>query len=164
MGMTVEMQPSKGPHFPNPLLSPDDEQFTKVLQKDVNVAMELEYVFKAITLTRYKLNGRVPLIGFCGSPWTLFCYMVEGGASKMFIDVKTWIYRYPEASTKLLQRIAEICVEYLALQIKAGAQARKFFQFFFRSRLTLTRSSCKYLTPWQENYHHQHSSDSQSLT
>lgn len=127
MGMTVEMQPSKGPHFPNPLLSPDDEQFTKVLQKDVNVAMELEYVFKAITLTRYKLNGRVPLIGFCGSPWTLFCYMVEGGASKMFIDVKTWIYRYPEASTKLLQRIAEICVEYLALQIKAGAQLVQIF-------------------------------------
>ncbi|TQS37165.1 hypothetical protein Golomagni_02369 [Golovinomyces magnicellulatus] len=123
MGMTVEMLPAKGPHFPAPLSSPDDSQYLEVLSKDVDVSSELSYVFKAITLTRQKLRGRVPLIGFCGAPWTLFCYMVEGGGSKMFIEVKTWIYRYPDATKKLLQKIAEVCVEYLALQVQAGAQA-----------------------------------------
>nr|GFD52876.1 uroporphyrinogen decarboxylase chloroplast precursor [Tanacetum cinerariifolium] len=61
-------------------------------------------------------------IGFCGAPWTLLSYMVEGGGSKMFIQVKTWIYKYPEATKALLQKIAELCVEYLALQVVAGAQ------------------------------------------
>ena len=73
-------------------------------------------------MTRQKLAGRVPLIGFCGAPWTLLCYMVEGGGSKMFIQTKTWIYKYPEESKALLQKIAELCVEYLALQVQAGAQ------------------------------------------
>ncbi|RKF60255.1 Uroporphyrinogen decarboxylase [Erysiphe neolycopersici] len=127
MGMTVEMLISKGPHFPTPLKSPDDDQYLRVLNKEVDVAMELDYVFKAITMTRHKLKGKVPLIGFCGSPWTLFCYMVEGGGSKMFIEVKTWIYKYPEATEKLLLKIAEICVEYLALQVQAGAQLVQVF-------------------------------------
>ncbi|RKF71867.1 Calcium-transporting ATPase 1 [Golovinomyces cichoracearum] len=127
MGMTVEMLPAKGPHFPAPLSSPDDSQYLEVLSKDVDVSSELSYVFKAITMTRQKLKGRVPLIGFCGAPWTLFCYMVEGGGSKMFIQVKTWIYRYPDATKMLLQKIAEICVEYLALQVQAGAQLVQVF-------------------------------------
>ena len=120
--MTVEMVDKKGPHFPHPLQSPDDEQYKAVLRKDVNVAAELDYVYKAITLTRHKLKGRVPLFGFCGAPWTLLCYMVEGGGSKIFKEVKTWIYKYPESSKDLLQKIAEVCVEYLALQVQAGAQ------------------------------------------
>lgn len=127
MGMTVEMLASKGPHFPAPLKSPDDDQYHRVLSKDVQVSFELDYVFKAITMTRHKLKGRVPLIGFCGSPWTLFCYMVEGGGSKMFIEVKTWIYKYSSATKKLLMKIAEICVEYLALQVQAGAQLVQVF-------------------------------------
>lgn len=122
LGMTVEMLPQKGPHFPQPLKSPDDEQYKAVLSKRVDVAAELDYVYKAITLTRQKLKGRVPLFGFCGAPWTLLCYMVEGGGSKIFKEVKTWIYKYPQASKDLLQKIAEVCVEYLALQVQAGAQ------------------------------------------
>lgn len=122
MGMTVEMVDKKGPHFPNPLKSPDDGQFEQVLNKKVDVAQELRYVYEAITLTRQKLNGRVPLFGFCGAPWTLLCYMVEGGGSKLFVQSKTWIYKYSAATKKLLQKIAEICVEYLALQVQAGAQ------------------------------------------
>lgn len=122
LGMTVEMVDKKGPHFPEPLKSPDDDQYKRVLSKEVDVAAELDYVYKAITLTRQKLKGRVPLFGFCGSPWTLLCYMVEGGGSKLFVQTKTWIYKYPQASKDLLQKIAEVCVEYLALQVKAGAQ------------------------------------------
>lgn len=122
MGMTVEMIDKKGPHFPEPLKSPEDEQFGRVMERQVNVADELDYVYKAITLTRQKLKGRVPLIGFCGAPWTLFCYMVEGGGTKLFAQSKTWIYKYPEATKKLLAKISDICVDHLALQVKAGAQ------------------------------------------
>ena len=120
LGMTVEMIDKKGPHFPQPLLTPTDGQYAEVLKKHVDVAKELDYVYKAITLTRTKLAGRVPLIGFCGAPWTLFCYMV--GNTKLSKECKTWIYKYPEETKALLQKTAEVCVEYLALQVKAGAQ------------------------------------------
>jgi uroporphyrinogen decarboxylase len=122
LGMTVEMVDKKGPHFPNPLKSPADPQYEEIMAKEINVANELDYVYKAITLTRHKLEGKVPLIGFCGAPWTLLCYMVEGGGSKLFIESKTWIFKYPQASKDLLQKIAEVCVEHLALQVQAGAQ------------------------------------------
>lgn len=118
------MVDKKGPHFPDPLQTPEDKQYKEVLERKVDVAESLDYVYKAITLTRKKLAGRVPLIGFCGAPWTLLCYMVEGGGSKMFIQIKTWIYKHPEESKALLQKIAELCVEYLALQVQAGAQVR----------------------------------------
>jgi len=127
LGMIVEMVDKKGPHFPHPLKSPDDEQYKQVLSKKVDVAVELDYVYKAITMTRHKLKGRVPLFGFCGAPWTLLCYMVEGGGSKIFKEVKTWIYKYPQATKDLLQKIAEVCVEYLALQVQAGAQLIQVF-------------------------------------
>jgi len=122
MGMEVVMVDKKGPHFPKPLETPNDEQYRKVLERVVDVKKELDYVYNAITLTRQKLKGRVPLIGFCGAPWTLMCYMVEGGGTKLFKEVKTWIYKYPSESKALLQKIADICVEYLAEQVVAGAQ------------------------------------------
>lgn len=127
MGMTVEMIDKKGPHFPNPLKTPADKQYTELMQRDVDVERELDYVFKAITLTRHKLKGRVPLFGFCGAPWTLLCYMVEGGGSKLFVQAKTWIYKYSLESQTLLLKIAKLCVEYLALQVKAGAQIVQVF-------------------------------------
>ncbi|KAJ2904162.1 hypothetical protein MKZ38_008783 [Zalerion maritima] len=127
MGMTVEMVDKKGPHFPNPLKNPDDGQYAELMKRDVDVGTELDYVYKAITLTRKKLAGRVPLIGFCGAPWTLFCYMVEGGGTKLFIETKKWIFRYPGATKAMLQKIAALCVEYLALQVKAGAQMVQIF-------------------------------------
>jgi uroporphyrinogen decarboxylase len=124
MGMEVIMVDKKGPHFPNPLKSPDDGQYQEIMKREVDVKTELDYVYKAITMTRVKLQGRVPLIGFCGAPWTLLCYMVEGGGSKIFKDVKTWIYKYPEASNAILDKISTLCIEYLALQVAAGAQVR----------------------------------------
>jgi len=122
LGMEVVMVDKKGPHFPDPLKTPNDKQYQQIMDLDVDVKVSLDYVYKAITMTRTKLNGRVPLFGFCGAPWTLLCYMVEGGGSKMFKDIKTWVYQYPEQSKALLQKIAEVCVEYLALQVEAGAQ------------------------------------------
>jgi uroporphyrinogen decarboxylase len=127
MGMEVRMVDGQGPTFDHPLRSPTDGRYEKVIDKEVDVQTELDYVYQAITLTRQKLDGRVPLIGFCGAPWTLLCYMVEGGGSKIFKEVKTWIYRYPEESQVLLRKIASICVEYLAQQVVAGAQLVQVF-------------------------------------
>ncbi|CAD6564471.1 MAG: Uroporphyrinogen decarboxylase in heme biosynthesis [Alectoria sarmentosa] len=127
MGMVVEMLDGKGPHFPKPLRAPTDRQYQDLLSKRVDVEKELDYVYQAITLTRQKLKGRVPLFGFCGAPWTLLCYMVEGGGSKMFVQSKTWVYKYPNESKKLLEKIALLCVQYLAFQVKAGAQIVQIF-------------------------------------
>ena len=125
--MVVEMVDKKGPHFPEPLRSPEDEQFKRIMVRDMDVTKELDYVYHAITLTRHKLKGRVPLFGFCGAPWTLLCYMVEGGGSKLFQQSKTWIYRYAEDSKRLLTKIATVCAEHLAMQVKAGAQIVQVF-------------------------------------
>ncbi|KAK4954424.1 Uroporphyrinogen decarboxylase in heme biosynthesis [Elasticomyces elasticus] len=127
MGMEVVMVDGKGPHFPDPLGSPEDKQYSEVMEREVDVKESLDYVYKAITMTRKKLKGRVPLYGFCGAPFTLLCYMVEGGGSKIFKQMKTWIFKYPEESKKLLQKIAELCVEYLAQQVLAGAQIVQVF-------------------------------------
>lgn len=147
MGMTVEMLKEKGPHFPDPLKTPADAQFKELMRREVDVAQELDYVFQAITLTRQKLKGRVPLFGFCGAPWTLLCYMVEGGGSKLFMASKTWIYKYSLESQALLLKIAQLCVEYLALQVKAGAQIIQVFDSWAAelSPSTFNRFSLPYL-------------------
>ena len=128
MGMTVEMSDATGPFFPKPLKDPSDGQYQEVLGKDVDVGKELLHVYQAITITKHELQGQVPLFGFCGAPWTLLCYMVEGGASKAFKEAKTWIYKYPKESNSLLQKIAESCVEHLALQVQAGADIVQVFE------------------------------------
>ncbi|KAH3675071.1 hypothetical protein WICMUC_002903 [Wickerhamomyces mucosus] len=125
MGMDVQMIDKQGPHFTDPLRVPKD---LEKLSKDVDVLKELDWAFKAITLTRKKLNGRVPLLGFCGGPWTLMVYMIEGGGSRLFRYAKEWIYRYPEASHELLQRITDVAVEFLAQQVIAGAQMLQVFE------------------------------------
>lgn len=127
MGMDVVMLPEKGPHFPDPLASPEDEQYAQILEREVDVKESLRYVYEAISMTREKLKGRVPLFGFCGAPFTLLCYMVEGGGSRTFQQTKTWIYRYNAEAKKLLQKIAELCTEYLAQQVVAGAQIVQVF-------------------------------------
>jgi len=117
LGMEVLMNPA--PFFSAPLNTPDD---IKKLRDQVDVNKELGYVFEAITMTRKELNGEVPLIGFCGAPWTLFAYMVEGGGSKTFQKSKTWLFKYPEESKALMMRIADVCVTFLVGQARAGAQ------------------------------------------
>jgi len=122
MGMEVQMNP--GPHFPEPLGVPAD---VSKLSRTVDVDKELGYVFQAITMTRKELDGQVPLIGFSGAPWTLFAYMIEGGGSKTLQKAKTWLFKYPEESKALLMRIADICIDYLVGQAKAGAQLLQVF-------------------------------------
>ena len=127
MGMEVVMVDGKGPVFPHPLEGPEDKQFGEVLGREVDVKSALGYVYEAITLTRKKLDGRVPLFGFCGAPFTLLCYMVEGGGSRTFQQTKTWIYKYKKQAKDLLQKIAELSTEYLAQQVVAGAQIVQVF-------------------------------------
>jgi len=172
LGMEVLMTP--GPYFPNPLVTPAD---VEKLNKVVDVHKELGYVFEAITQTRTELNGEVPLIGFCGAPWTLFAYMVEGGGSKTFQKVKTWIFKYPEESKALLMRIADVCVDFLVGQVEAGAQVLQIFDSWaselsphdfalfslpslqhisrtVRSRLASSSSSCPPLTLFAKGANH----------
>ncbi|KAG1753731.1 uroporphyrinogen decarboxylase [Suillus paluster] len=122
MGMEVIMNP--GPHFPNPLNTPEDME---KLPREVDVEKELGYVFEALTLTRKTLAGQVPLIGFSGAPWTLMMYMIEGGGSQTRQKSKTWLFKYPEASKQLLERITDVCVRYLIGQVNAGAQLLQIF-------------------------------------
>lgn len=126
MGMKVEMVEGKGPHFPEPLRT--EEQLQKVLDYKVNVLDELEWAFKAITMTRTKLDGQVPLLGFCGAPWTLLVYMTEGGGSRLFRFAKQWLNESPESSHKLLQKITDVAVEFLCQQVVAGCQMLQVFE------------------------------------
>ncbi len=123
MGMSVRIVKGEGPVFDEPLLRPED--MDRLSEPDLH--RELGYVFDALSLTRRRLDGRVPLIGFCGAPWTLMAYMVEGGGSKTFSRAKSWLYRYPTAAHELLDRLADILIEYLVGQIDAGAQAVQVF-------------------------------------
>merc|ERR1719419_95940 len=119
LGMEVEMVKGKGPTFLRPLKSPED---IKTVHADVDVKVALKYVFDAITIIRRNLDGKVPLIGFTGGPFTLFGYMIEGGGSKTWSKAKRWFWMYPKESRKLLGIITKVNVDYVVEQIRAGAQ------------------------------------------
>jgi uroporphyrinogen decarboxylase len=123
MGLTVKMVSGKGPTFPQPLTTPTEME--RLVSPDIDAA--LGHVFEALTVTRRQLNGRVPLIGFAGAPWTLMAYMVEGGGSKSYRTARQWLYRHPEASKALLQRTTDVIVDYLIAQVEAGAQMLQVF-------------------------------------
>ena len=125
LGFEVLMKPGHGPHFTEPLSSIDD--IARIVTP-VDVDKELKYVFDAITLTRHKLEGKVPLLGFAGAPWTLFSYMVEGGGSKTMSKSKAWLYAHPQESHKVLGIITDVTVDYLIGQVKAGAQMLQVFE------------------------------------
>jgi uroporphyrinogen decarboxylase len=123
MGLEVEMVPGTGPHFPNPVERPD--QMDRLVEPDVDDA--LGHVFDALTLTRKRLEGRVPLIGFSGAPWTLMAYSIEGGGSKNYKKARSWVYRHPDAAKAFLQRITDVVIDYLIGQVDAGAQLLQVF-------------------------------------
>jgi uroporphyrinogen decarboxylase len=122
MGLNYEMEENKGPLFPKTISSSKD-----LSQLHIAEAGELQYVLDAISLTKKELNGRVPLIGFAGAPWTIFSYMVEGGGSKTFSRAKKMLYTKPELSHQLLQLVTESTINYLKGQIKAGADIIQIF-------------------------------------
>lgn len=123
MGMTLEMHEGKGPIFPKPIKSEEDAKELK----SIDPTIDLKYVLDAVILTKKELNGRVPLIGFSGSPWTLLTYMVEGSGSKNFCEVKKLIYNNPELAHKLLSKISDIIADYLSAKIEAGCDAVQIF-------------------------------------
>lgn len=122
MGLTYEMEENKGPVFPNKITSPAD-----LAKVHVAEAGELQYVLDAIALTKRALNGRVPLIGFAGAPWTIFSYMIEGRGSKTFSEAKKVLYADPAFAHKLLGMITETTIKYLQAQVKAGADLIQVF-------------------------------------
>jgi uroporphyrinogen decarboxylase len=87
----------------------------------------LSYVMAALSLTKKELNGRVPLIGFAGAPWTILCYMVEGKGSKSFDKAKQFCFTQPELAHSLLQKITDVTIVYLKAQVKAGADVIQVF-------------------------------------
>ena len=122
MGLPYTMVEAKGPWFEKTIKSADD-----IKQLKVAAAEDLHYVIDAIKLTKSELNGRVPLIGFAGAPWTIFAYMIEGSGSKTFSKAKKFLYTEPLLAHQLLQKITDSTINYLKGQIAAGADMLQLF-------------------------------------
>ena len=123
MGLGLYFSEGEGPRFKNPVQ--DRAAIDNLSVPDM--AAELGYVMDAVSMIRRELDGRVPLIGFTGSPWTLATYMVEGSSSKEYAKVKGMLYDQPALLHKLLDVLARTIIEYLNAQIQAGAQALMIF-------------------------------------
>ena len=123
LGLGLQFSEGEGPSFQSPICKMADVERIS----HSSAVNELAYVTDAVSLIRKELDGRVPLIGFSGSPWTLATYMVEGRGSKEFHKVKGMLYQEPETLEKLLSVLSASVTEYLAAQIQAGAQAVMIF-------------------------------------
>jgi uroporphyrinogen decarboxylase len=124
MGLTYEMIEQRGPYFPKTIRSRAE---LSLLDTNPDVADRLSYVFEAIRLTKEGLHNRVPLIGFAGAPWTIFCYMVEGKGSKTFSESRKLLYTDPVLAHELLSRITDFTIEYMKEQQRAGVDALQLF-------------------------------------
>ena len=123
MGLGLSFAEGEGPRFARPVRSAADIARLGVPDPET----ELRYVMDAVRLIRRELDGRVPLIGFAGSPWTLACYMVEGAGSRDFAGVKAMAWNDPASLHRLLATLAQAVTDYLAAQAAAGAQALMVF-------------------------------------
>ena len=123
MGLGLSFVKGEGPVFAKPVRTEEDVKALYV----PDPAEKLRYVTDAVSVIRRALNNRVPLIGFSGSPFTLACYMVEGGSSKDFSTVKQMLYRRPDLLHAILDVNARAVTSYLNAQIEAGAQAVQIF-------------------------------------
>jgi uroporphyrinogen decarboxylase len=123
LGLGLYFEEGEGPKFKKTVRSEAD--LNNLL--DIKAVDDLGYVMNAVSTIRRELNGRVPLIGFSGSPWTLATYMVEGGSSKDFRQAKAMAFNQPEVMHALLNKLADCVIDYLNEQIKAGAQAIQIF-------------------------------------
>ncbi len=122
MGLPYELIEKKGPFFPKTIQSQADVDKLQIASGD-----ELQYVYDAIKITKRELNGRVPLIGFTGAPWTLFCYMIEGSGSKTFSKARKMLYTEPKMAHQLLQKLTDSIINYVKRQIEAGADLIQIF-------------------------------------
>ncbi|HEX2642752.1 MAG TPA: uroporphyrinogen decarboxylase, partial [Thermoanaerobaculia bacterium] len=123
MGKELLFVKGDGPTFPDPVRTRED--IARLRTPDVDET--LGYVFDAMRLVRRELDGKLPVIGFGGTPWTLSAYLIEGGGSKHFEHLLAWSYSDPEGLAVLLDRIADVSIAYLKGQIAAGAQALQLF-------------------------------------
>lgn len=123
MGIEVLMKESVGPFLPHPIRTIQDVQ--NVVIPDIDES--LGYVMDAIRLTKEMLNDEVPLIGFAGSPWTIFCYAVEGKGSKSFDTAKGFCFSQPDAAHQLLQKITDTTIAYLKKKVETGVNAVQIF-------------------------------------
>lgn len=123
MGLGLYFETGEGPKFQKAVRTEADVNALKVINPEQN----LPYVVNAVKTIRRELNGRVPLIGFSGSPWTLATYMIEGGSSRDFRRAKEMLYNQPQVMHRLLDVLADSVTVYLNAQIKAGAQAVQIF-------------------------------------
>ena len=123
MGLTVLLEENKGPVLPNVIKTKEDIDALNCTEVDES----LSYVYKALKLIKQELNGRVPLIGFAGAPWTLLCYMIEGKGSKTWDKAKQFCFTQPELAHSLLQKITDITILYLNAQVNAGADLVQVF-------------------------------------
>ena len=123
MGLTVLLEEGKGPLLPKVVATKAD--IDALITTDT--AERLSYVMKALALTKNELNGRVPLIGFAGAPWTILCYMIEGKGSKTFDKAKQFCFTQPELAHSLLQKITDVTISYLKAQVGAGADLVQVF-------------------------------------
>ena len=122
MGGDLSFTQGVGPKFANPVRNAQD-----IENLNVDCLDELQYVADAIKVIQQRLNGRIPLIGFAGAPFTVMSYLIEGGSSKDFKLTKLFIHNQPELAHKLLAKIAKVTADYLNLQIAAGVNAVQIF-------------------------------------
>ncbi|MCX4026461.1 uroporphyrinogen decarboxylase [Endozoicomonas sp. SM1973] len=123
MGLGLYFEQGEGPRFKKPIRTEADVNALPI----PDPLADLGYVMDAVKVIRQELNGRVPLIGFAGSPWTLATYMIEGGSTKDFRVIKAMLYDQPEVLHQLLGKLAQAVTAYLNAQIEAGAQAVQIF-------------------------------------
>jgi uroporphyrinogen decarboxylase len=122
MGLPYEVIESRGPAFENTIRTAADIDRLKIAEAD-----DLSYVMDALQITRKQLDGRVPLIGFAGAPWTILAYMVEGKGSKTFSVAKKFLYTEPALAHRLLEKITTGTINYLKGQIASGAHIVQLF-------------------------------------
>ena len=123
LGLQVLLEENKGPVLPKVIKTAADVDALQVEGADER----LHYVMSALKLTKKELNGRVPLIGFAGAPWTILCYMIEGKGSKTWDKAKQFAYTDPQLAHRLLQKITDATILYLKAQVAAGADTVQVF-------------------------------------
>ncbi len=123
MGIKLEFAKNEGPVIHNPVRTPADIDAIRIIEPGEDVP----YLLEAIRMVRRELEGKLPLIGFSGAPFTLASYIIEGGGSRNYVHAKGLMYREPAQWHRLMEKITEIIVRYLNAQIEAGAQAVQIF-------------------------------------
>lgn len=124
MGLAYEMVESKGPFFKQTIRSATE---VEALRTGADAAASLRYVYQAIHEALKRLDGRTPLIGFAGAPWTILAYMVEGQGSKTFSKAKAFLYQEPALAHRLLEKITSATIAYLEEQVRCGVHLVQLF-------------------------------------